>query len=103
MALTEFISANTPWLVTGYGKYGLIICFRLWVMENEISNFSIFHIPYSIISKANYECHIFHNTSPARGCLRLIHRQDIALLMSFMFTLIDVSVQLDPFHEVERK
>ena len=27
-------SANTPWLVTGYGKYGLIFCtWRIWVME----------------------------------------------------------------------
>ena len=27
-------SANTPWLVTGYGKYGLIFCTgRIWVME----------------------------------------------------------------------
>ena len=45
-------SANTPWLVTGYGKYGLIFCtWRIWVMEKfEIwrgeaePNFKFFHI-----------------------------------------------------------
>ena len=30
----SYFSANTPWLVTGYGKYGLIFCtWRIWVME----------------------------------------------------------------------
>ena len=30
----KYSSANTPWLVTGYGKYGLIFCtWRIWVME----------------------------------------------------------------------
>ena len=38
-------SANPPWLVTCYGKYGLII------------------------SKCRFERHIFHNTSPDRGDL----------------------------------
>ena len=59
-------SANTPWLVIGYGKYGLIICtWRIWVREKfEIrqgeaeSNFKFFHNPYS--SSADCERHIFN-------------------------------------------
>ena len=55
------ISANTPCLATGYGKYGPIICtWRIWVMEKfEIRlgfaspNFKFFHNPYS--PSAEYE------------------------------------------------
>ena len=86
------ISANTPWLVTGYGKYGLIFCtWRIWVMEKfEIRrgeaepNFKFFHNPYS--PSAEYERHIFHDPSPARGYLRLIPRQYMFQCNFILFT-----------------
>ena len=55
------ISANTPWLVTGYGGYGLMFCtwrvwlvggFEIWRGEAE-PNFKFFHNPY--FPSAEYE------------------------------------------------
>ena len=58
--------------MTGYGKYGVHnLLWRLLVMEK-----------------------FFHNPSPARGCLRLIPRQEIELSISFRYHWQEVSVQL---------
>ena len=68
-------SANTPWLVTGYGKYGLIFCtWRIWVME---------------------KFEIFHDPSPARGYLRLIPRQYMFECNFIRLSFITISRQLD--------
>ena len=73
-------SANTPWLVTGYGKYGLIFCtWRILVMEKfefrrgeAEPNFKFFHNPYS--PSAEYEA-IFSITrhQPGGICTNILH------------------------------